>query len=87
MSVVPRRDLAITTVGADAQLGATITALDLLSPDVLRVRLHCDAPLRFRAGQYVTILREGGLARSYSIASLPDESDMSCMFEKSQAEK
>lgn len=72
----PEADLAITTVGVDAQLGATITALELLSHDVLRVRLHCDTPLGFRPGQYVTILREGGLARSYSIASLPEESDL-----------
>lgn len=72
----PETDLTVATAGSDAQLGATITALDLLSADVLRVRLHCDAPLTFRAGQYVTIIREGGLARSYSIASLPDESDL-----------
>src|SRR4029434_10749393 len=70
----PETDLSITGVDADAQLGATITALDLLSRDVMRVRLSCDAPISFRAGQYVTILREGGLARSYSIASLPEES-------------
>src|SRR4029453_5769144 len=68
----PETDLKLSTVGADAQLGATINALDLLSHDVLRVLLRCDAPLGFRAGQYVTIIREGGLARSYSIASLPD---------------
>ncbi|HUS06887.1 MAG TPA: 2Fe-2S iron-sulfur cluster-binding protein [Bryobacteraceae bacterium] len=73
---LPDKDLAITTVGADAQLGATITGLELLSPDVLRVRLRCDAPLGFRAGQYVSLQREGGLARSYSIASLPEESDL-----------
>lgn len=72
----PEIDLTITTVGSDAQLGATITALDLLSADVLRVRLHCDVSITFRAGQYVTILREGGLARSYSIASLPEESEL-----------
>ena len=72
----PETDLAITTVGVDAQLGATITALELLSHDVLRVRLHCDTSLGFRPGQYVTILRDGGLARSYSIASLPEESDL-----------
>jgi NAD(P)H-flavin reductase len=69
----PESDMAIAGVGSDAQLGATITTLELLSPDVLCVRLHCDAPLRFRPGQYVTIICEGGLARSYSIASLPEE--------------
>lgn len=76
----PETDLAITPVGADARLGATITALDLLSADVLRVRLHCDSAITFRAGQYVTIvcegLREEGLARSYSIASLPEEAEL-----------
>ena len=72
----PENDLAITTVGEDASLGATITSLDLLSSDVMRVRLHCDAPLGFRSGQYVTIVREGGLSRSYSVASLPHESDI-----------
>lgn len=63
----------VTAVGGDVQLGATIRALELLSQDVMRVRLHCDSQIAFRAGQYVTILREGGLARSYSIASLPEE--------------
>ncbi len=72
----PQTDLKLTTVGADAQLGATINFLEMLSHDVLRVQLRCDAPLGFRPGQYVTIIREGGLSRSYSIASLPEESDL-----------
>ena len=71
-----KRTIVIAPVGADAQLGATITALQLLSPDVLRVRLRCDAPLAFRAGQFVTLIGEGGTARSYSIASLPDDSEI-----------
>jgi NAD(P)H-flavin reductase/ferredoxin len=71
----PEADLTLTPVGQDAQLGATITSLELLSPDVLRARVHCDAPISFRAGQYVTIMREG-LARSYSIASLPEEGEL-----------
>lgn len=69
----PDTDLRLSGVGDDARLGASITELTLLSPDVMRVRLHCDAPIAFRAGQYVTVIREGGLSRSYSIASLPDE--------------
>ncbi|HYI95092.1 MAG TPA: 2Fe-2S iron-sulfur cluster-binding protein [Bryobacteraceae bacterium] len=72
----PEGDLSIGKVGADAQLGATITLLELLSPDVLRVRLRCDGRIDFRAGQYVTIVQEGGLARSYSIANLPDEGEL-----------
>jgi CDP-4-dehydro-6-deoxyglucose reductase, E3 len=72
----PETDIVIAPVGTDAQLGATITALQLLSADVLRVRLRCDAPLAFRAGQFVTLIREGGTARSYSIASLPEDSEI-----------
>jgi NAD(P)H-flavin reductase/ferredoxin len=72
----PESDIVVAPVGADIQLGATITGLSLLSADVMRVRLHCDAQIDFRAGQYVTLLREGGLARSYSIASLPDDAEL-----------
>lgn len=71
----PETDLSLTAVGGDAQLGATITSLELLSPDVLRARIRCDAPISFRPGQYVTIMRED-LARSYSIASLPEEGEL-----------
>jgi NAD(P)H-flavin reductase/ferredoxin len=71
----PEADLEVMT-GADAQLGATIHGLQFLSADVLEVRLRCDTPISFRAGQYVTLVREGGLARSYSIASLPHEGEL-----------
>ena len=73
---VPETDIALTRVGNNVQLGASITSLELLSPDVMRARLACDSPIAFHAGQYVTILREESLARSYSIASLPDESEI-----------
>lgn len=72
----PESDVVVSSVGADAQLGATITGLNLLSEDVMQVRLRCDSQIDFRAGQYVTVLRQGGLARSYSIASLPEESEL-----------
>ncbi len=68
---LPVSDLSITQVEVDARCGASIAALERLSSDVLRVRLALDAPLSFRAGQYITILLAGNLARSYSIASLP----------------
>ena len=72
----PEADLAVTTVGDDARVGATITARSLLSRDVLQVRLHCHSAINFRAGQYITVVREDGLARSYSIASLPEEGEL-----------
>ena len=83
----PEADLGVTKVGADAQLGAIITALELLSPDVLRVRLRCDGDISFRAGQYVTIVQDCGLARSYSIANLPDEGELELHVRKIAAGK
>jgi NAD(P)H-flavin reductase len=70
---LPQADLAVTTVGAEALHGATIVSLNDLSANVKQVRLHCSVPFDFRAGQYLTIIRQDGLARSYSIASLPEE--------------
>lgn len=72
----PETDLTLSLAGHDARLGATINGLTPLSHDVLQVRLHCDRPIDYRAGQYVTIVREDGLSRSYSIASLPDDGDL-----------
>jgi NAD(P)H-flavin reductase/ferredoxin len=69
---VPDGDLTISRVGADARCGASVAELNRLSADVMGVRLLCDSDFAFRAGQYVTILRDGRLARSYSIACLPD---------------
>lgn len=72
----PMENLAIAGVGDDARSTAIIAALDLLSSDVMRVRLRCEQAIHFRAGQYITVLRDEGLARSYSIASLPEEREI-----------
>jgi CDP-4-dehydro-6-deoxyglucose reductase len=70
---VPQEDLDIIQPGSDLRFSARIVSLDLLSSNVLRARLATDAPMDFRAGQYLTVVRHDGLARSYSIASLPLE--------------
>lgn len=72
----PEGDLTVEEVGSDARIPATITALDRLTHDVLRVRIVCDAPFDFRPGQFVALVRDNGLARSYSIASLPEEGEI-----------
>lgn len=65
---------ALEVAGAEAlRVPARLTSLALLSKDVLRVRLTPAAPFAYRAGQYVSLVREDGLARSYSLASLPRE--------------
>jgi len=68
----PSDDLAISTdAAAGLTMAATITSVEPLAGDVVKVCVTPDAEFPFRAGQYVTLLREDGLARSYSVANLP----------------
>lgn len=66
----PEEDLTIA-LGEDLPIDATVVDVTPLSADVVRLRL--DAKLEYRAGQFVTLLRADGLARSYSIASVPGD--------------
>lgn len=70
----PPADFAARSVGADVRAAATITAVETIGEGVLRVRLQPRDAFAYRPGQYLTLFREDGLARSYSIASLADES-------------
>lgn len=70
---VPGADLAAAPLGAEARIRATILTLGNLSPSVKQVRLRPDVTLDYRSGQYITMIRPDGLARSYSVASLPEE--------------
>jgi CDP-4-dehydro-6-deoxyglucose reductase, E3 len=73
---IPEENLEVVQPGDDLRFGGTIVGLQSLSADVLRARLTTDTPMEFRAGQYVTIVRSDGLARSYSIASLVREKEI-----------
>ncbi|MBA3545590.1 MAG: oxygenase, partial [Nannocystis sp.] len=66
----PDEDLTIA-LGEDLPVDATVVSVTSLGPDVVRLRLA--AALEYRAGQFVTLLRADGLARSYSLASVPGE--------------
>lgn len=72
----PETDITADLAGNDARAAASIASLQPLSADVLCVRLRCDKLFDFRAGQYITLLRPDGLARSYSIASLPEDGEL-----------
>ncbi|MBS7661785.1 iron-sulfur-binding ferredoxin reductase [Pseudomonas lalucatii] len=52
---------------------ARIDSCDWLSPSVLRLRLIPQRPLHYRAGQHLVLWTEAGVARPYSLASLPGE--------------
>jgi NAD(P)H-flavin reductase/ferredoxin len=50
---------------------ALIHSCDWLSADVLRLRLIPQRPLRYSAGQHLQLWTANGIARPYSLASLP----------------
>lgn len=71
----PTGDLELTLPSESFRYSATITTVTPLSPSVFQILLQTDAAFTYRAGQYLTLFREDGngqIARSYSIASLPD---------------
>lgn len=72
-SCTPEADLTVAPAEADTQVSATIVSLEPIGRDVVRLRLRCDTPFDFRAGQYATLRTAHGVARSYSIASLPED--------------
>jgi len=70
----PEGDFTAVPVGNEARSRAQVAAVERLTPSVLRVHLRCDdEAFAYRSGQYLTLFRADGLARSYSIASLPGE--------------
>ncbi|CAM3864692.1 iron-sulfur-binding ferredoxin reductase [Ectopseudomonas alcaliphila] len=56
-------------------LAAKVVALDWPSPQVLRLRLQPGRPLRYRPGQHLLLWHDQGVARPYSLASVPGEDD------------
>lgn len=70
---VPETDLTVAPLGSDARIPATILSLGNLSPSVKQVLLRRDVSSDIRPGQYLSIVRRDGLARSYSVAGIPEE--------------
>lgn len=75
-SFQPAADITVSPAGAEQRMPARISGVESLNESVLRVRLRTDAPFDYRAGQFVSMFREDGLARSYSLASLPHEDEL-----------
>jgi CDP-4-dehydro-6-deoxyglucose reductase len=69
-------DLELSSTGAQAlSLPARVEAVERLAREILRVRLLPERTLSYRAGQFLTLIRGDGLARSYSLASRPQDGD------------
>src|SRR5678816_2036541 len=81
-SCVPDEDIDVVSPDADLRFPATIRSIRKLSPDVVEARLVTDSAMDFYAGQYATIVRADGLARSYSIASLPEAGELELHIRK-----
>ena len=70
----PREDLTIALAGeAGAAISATVTQLEPLNADIMRVELEPHVPVDYRPGQFINLFRTTELGRSYSIASLPED--------------
>ncbi|MBZ0253442.1 MAG: 2Fe-2S iron-sulfur cluster binding domain-containing protein, partial [Candidatus Methylomirabilis sp.] len=72
-SCVPEGDLAVALPDAAAtSVRARVVEKSFLSESVVRLRLAPEAAFEYRAGQYVSLARDDGLTRPYSLASVPE---------------
>ncbi len=70
----PQEDLSIRLPSESAtQIEAELIDKNHLSPSVVRLRLKIPQAHEFRGGQFINLIRQDGLTRSYSIASIPEE--------------
>lgn len=63
-------DIAYLSLPQPRTLPCRLHSLDRLTADVMRVRLRLppNSDFSFRAGQYIDVIAQGGLRRSYSLA-------------------
>ncbi|GAB6389111.1 iron-sulfur-binding ferredoxin reductase [Stutzerimonas marianensis] len=67
-------DLHVATYDpAREAIPADVHAVEWLAGQVLRLQLIPQRPIRYRAGQHVLLWNAAGVARPYSLASLPGE--------------
>jgi NAD(P)H-flavin reductase/ferredoxin len=81
-SCKPTADLVLETPGEDLHFDSQISSLEDLGAKVLRVRLQMPAGFNYRSGQFVTLFSPDGIARSYSLASLPDDGSLELHIRK-----
>jgi ferredoxin-NADP reductase/ferredoxin len=71
-SCYPESDLTVALPDQiQTRAKAMVRGVDVLSAEIVRVRLDCPLPLDYRAGQYINLFRDATLMRSYSLASVP----------------
>ncbi len=70
---VPSGDMELALPESAALWTTTVVSKDDMAPGVVRLRLAVPAGFTYRAGQYVSLRRDDGLSRNYSLASLPGD--------------
>jgi len=71
---VPTGDMEIAPPqGSDLFSPAIVYRKELLAPDICRLLLEPATSLYYHAGQFINLRRPDGLARSYSLSSVPQE--------------
>ena len=73
---VPKSDIGIGRPDSNLlETETTVESVELLNPEVIRMRLALPADYDYYPGQYLTLYNASGVGRSYSIASIPEEED------------
>ncbi len=75
-SCVPEQDMSLARPGGDgAFYDTTVSGLDRLNDDVVRLRLERPDGYDYLPGQFLNLKNDQGVARSYSLASVPAVDD------------
>jgi len=75
-SCTPVTPLQITPLNsADSRIAATVTKHNVISTDILRLRIKTEQTFNYRAGQFINIWKDDNLSRSYSLASVAELDD------------
>ena len=72
----PKTDLEIESEPDSLPFQGRVQEHDEIGEDIVRLRLRLDDELGYAPGQFVNLVREDGLVRSYSLASTPDADDL-----------
>lgn len=68
------KDFEVTKAAeSNIQITGQILSQDRVSPSVVIITMHLETPLPYHAGQFVNIIRDDNLSRSYSLASESNE--------------
>jgi NAD(P)H-flavin reductase/ferredoxin len=69
---VPTGEMHVTATASEGlKLMARIDGLRILNPEILEVTLKPEHRIDYRAGQFIRLYNPDGVARSYSLASVP----------------